>query len=380
MASEEEPAAMSDSRALVVGGTGPTGPFLVDGLLKRGYDVTIFHRGTHEVDEIPPQVHHIHGDPHFPETIEAALDGQTWDVTIATYGRIRHVAAALVGRTGRFLAVGGMALYRGFLNPDVLVPPGLKVPVPEDTPTVDDAAEQAFAAAMHRTELAVFEYHPDATVFRYPYVYGPYQIIPREWSIVKRLLDGRRRLLLPDGGLRLETHGWAGNLAHSVLLALDQPEAAAGRTYNCGDLEQLDLRQVILVLAAALDRDVELIDVPYGFAGPGNLQSSLGTRYHQVMDLFSIRSDLGYTDLLSSREAMARTARWYVEHPPEQGGHTERQLGDPFDYEAEDRLIDLVLDAHDRMAELALSRTGEAAAHPYPHPKEAGMATDHHGR
>ena len=35
--------------ALVVGGTGPTGPFIVNGLRERGYRVTIFHRGTHEI-------------------------------------------------------------------------------------------------------------------------------------------------------------------------------------------------------------------------------------------------------------------------------------------------------------------------------------------
>ena len=39
-------------RALVIGGTGPTGPFVVGGLLERGYDVTILHTGHHEIPEI----------------------------------------------------------------------------------------------------------------------------------------------------------------------------------------------------------------------------------------------------------------------------------------------------------------------------------------
>ena len=42
-------------RTLVIGGTGPTGPFIVNGLLERGHHVTIFHRGTHELDEIPDE-------------------------------------------------------------------------------------------------------------------------------------------------------------------------------------------------------------------------------------------------------------------------------------------------------------------------------------
>src|ERR1700681_33962 len=86
-------------KALIVGGTGPSGPFLANGLIERGYQVTIFHRGTHEIPEIVPEVAHIHGDPHFRETIEAALGDRTFDVVIATYGRIRFVAEALAGKS-----------------------------------------------------------------------------------------------------------------------------------------------------------------------------------------------------------------------------------------------------------------------------------------
>jgi nucleoside-diphosphate-sugar epimerase len=64
--------------ALVVGGTGPSGPFLVNGLRERGFTVAIFHRGTHEIPEIPDDVEHIHGDPHFRETIDVALAGRSF--------------------------------------------------------------------------------------------------------------------------------------------------------------------------------------------------------------------------------------------------------------------------------------------------------------
>ena len=51
-------------------------------------------------------------------------------------------------------------------------------------------------------------------------VYGPRQLVPREWCIVRRILDG---MLLPSccprAGSRSHTFGYAENLAHAVLLA-----------------------------------------------------------------------------------------------------------------------------------------------------------------
>ena len=85
-------------KALVVGGTGPTGPFIIEGLLKRGYRVSIFHRGTHEI-ELPQEVEHLHGDPHFIETLNHTLGARTFDLTIAMYGRLRYVAEVMKERT-----------------------------------------------------------------------------------------------------------------------------------------------------------------------------------------------------------------------------------------------------------------------------------------
>src|ERR1700741_5135186 len=98
-------------RALVIGGTGPTGPHVVSGLLARGHEVTIFHRGTHELPELAG-VEHIHGDPHFRESIDQALGSPAFDTVLAMYGRVRHIAPALSVRCGRFIAIGGVPVYR----------------------------------------------------------------------------------------------------------------------------------------------------------------------------------------------------------------------------------------------------------------------------
>ena len=365
-------------RALVVGGTGPTGPFIVNGLRERGYDVSIFHRGTHEISEIPDDVEHIHGDPHFRETIEDAIAQRTFDLTVATYGRIRHVAEVMAGKTGRFVAVGGFATYRGFVRPQDLFPVGLPIPVREDFPLVADEAEQRFSWLMASTEQAVMEAHPDAAIFRYPYVYGPYQLVPREWSVIRRLLDGRRRLIVPDAGLALVTHGYAANLAHAVLLAVDQPESSAGEVYNCGDDRQLSFAQIVEVIAHTLEREVELVDLP----GPLALRAVplvLGGAHHTLLDLTKIRSQLGYRDVVPPDEALARTTRWYVEHPPAPGGEIEERLGDLFDYAFEDQLMDRFQSMMTELDSLGDHRGG-IRHHPYPHPSQAGLRRDHRNR
>ena len=177
--------------ALVIRGTGPTGHYIVNGLLQRGFEVAILHTGRHEVDEIPPEVEHIHTNPFDDAALSAAIAGRHWDLTIATYGRLRRVAHVLVGHTQRFMSVGGGPAYRGYMNAEALWPPGMAVPTAEDAPKTRNEAEDGKGYRVLKSEEEVFTAHPDATHFRYPYIYGKYQIAPREWPIVKRILDQR---------------------------------------------------------------------------------------------------------------------------------------------------------------------------------------------
>ena len=370
-------------KALVVGGTGPTGPFLVNGLLHRGYAVTMLHRGTHEIPEIPPAVEHLHADPHFRETLDAALAGRSFDLVIATYGRIRFVAEALVGKTPRFIGIGGVASYRGYAVPQANFPTGLKVPTPETAPVVTNEEEARFSYLIALTEEAVMRVHRqghyNATFFRYPYVYGPYQLVPREWCVIRRILDKRPFIILPDGGLALMTHGYAANLAHAVLLAVDQPEASAGQIYNCGDEQVLTLHQWVEVITRTMNYDWETVCLPNAVAYPARPFALHETSAHRVMDLAKIKNELGYKDLIPTEEALARTVQWYLEHPPERGGEIERRLQDPFNYPAEDQLVTIFKESLQRMAAIPFA-IESTRPHPYAHPKAPGQQRDHRDR
>lgn len=331
----------SKPTALVIGGTGPTGPFIVNGLLRRGYQVAILHTGRHEIDEIPPEVEHIHVSPHDPEAFAAAIGTRGWDLCIATYGRLRRIAAIMAGHCGRFISVGGGPIYRGYMNPWLHEPEGLPGPLAEDAPQVSCEEDDAKGWRIRLTEEAVFQHHPQATHFRYPYVYGPYQGAPREWLIVKRVLDGRRQIILPDGGLTLDAYGYAENMAHALLLAVDQPANSLGEVFNAADCHTLSLREVVFHVARALDWEFEVIDMPWALAIPARPLLARPSTTHRQFDLTKLRTRLGYRDVVPPAEAVARTARWLVANPPPPNGPytIDQVMQDPFDYVAEDALI-----------------------------------------
>jgi nucleoside-diphosphate-sugar epimerase len=327
------------TRTLVIGGTGPTGVPIVRGLVERSHAVTILHRGAHETDETPASVVHLHADPYDDAQLHDALGRETFDVVVAMYGRLRRIAEVTRGRAGQFVSVGGVPAYRGWMHPWLHDPPGLPVPVDEHAPAVAAPADDEKGYRVAHTEEAVFTHHPRAAHFRYPYVYGPRQLAPREWLVVRRIRDGRRHIVVADDGLTLHHHGYTENLAHAVLLAVDRPDAAAGLVFNAGDEEVLTVRQVIELIAGALGHELEIVSMPYELAVPARPLLTQPLPTHRVLDLTRVKTVLGYRDVVPARAAIAHTARWLTDHPPAPGGMEETVLTDPFDYEAEDALI-----------------------------------------
>lgn len=357
--------------ALVIGGTGPSGPHLINGLLERGYEVAVLHGGFHEVEFARP-VEHIHTDPHFAETLQDALGDRRFDVVVATYGRIRIIAEVMKGRTGRLLTVSGGGVYAPRRDPR-WGPLGAPPAVPEDSPLQDEPRSTGGMGHLiwvtEQTVLAAHrEGHYKATVFRYPLVYGPHAPADPDWSIVRRVLDGRKQFIIAGGGLVLLRRGFGPNAAHALLLGVDQPEAAAGQVYNVADDMLHSQRQRADLIAKTLGHEWELVDMPHSLARRAS--RLWGNPEHLAFDTTKIRSQLGYRDAVPTVEAIALSARWLAEHPPERGGELETQLADPFDYAAEDELIRVYREGIDRAAQVAFPEI--EAAHMYRHPTQPG--------
>jgi nucleoside-diphosphate-sugar epimerase len=366
--------------ALVIGGTGPSGPHVVDGLVSRGHRVTIFHRGQHERAGLD-HVEHVHGDPHFRDPVDEALGPRSFDVVIAMYGRVKMLAERLAGRCGQFISVGGVPVYRGFFPRQDMVK--LPIPVTEDHLVVDaDSDDPAirFSYRLAEAEAAVFANHPHATVLRFTTIYGPHNARPTEWSVIRRVRDGRRHMILPDGGHQVHTRCSARNAAAFVLAAVDRPDDAAGQVFNCGDPTCWSLREWVELVAELAGGSLELVSMPREIAveAATTLLPLAGTTaMHCIVSTEKSERVLGYRPVVTPLDALEETVAWYgsdYDFDPK----SSPSFLDRFDYRSEDALIDAYHSAGATIMS-AVTQHPQAPVHSMPHPRAPG-ARDHRGR
>lgn len=372
-------------KVLVVGGTGPSGPYVLQGLLDRGHDVTVLHRGVHEPPGLP-EVPHIHADPHFAESLDAAIGRHEFDAVFALYGRLQLLADFFAKRCGRFISVGGRPVCDGYLDPASTVPRGMRLFADEAAPRaqparIRDPKTRAFIEKALAAEDAVMAHHRAgdyrAAHFRYPYVYGPRAVGSLEWSIVKRVLDGRASINLPHAGLVIGSRGAARNVAQCLLLALGS-ERAWGEVFHCGDEIQYSLAQWVELLAAAAGGRLDVVDVPEALRWTVlNFLVFAGTATDlAVFDISKAKQLLGYRDVVSPVDAIAETVAWYRNNPPDESARA--LWTDRFDYALEDRVRGAL---EELRARFEPERPQAQAVHTYAHPKKASTGgADERGR
>jgi nucleoside-diphosphate-sugar epimerase len=217
-------------------------------------------------------------------------------------------------------------------------------------------------------ERAVLDTHAagafSATYLRYPIIYGRRAWVGFERGIVRRLLAGRRRLLLPDGGLSIFTRCADRNAAGFVAGVVDHAEVAAGQVYNCADDGQFSLYQWTQMICAAVGVEAEIISVPLDWARP--VWSMLPTgplgSPHTLVDTTKARRDLGRTNVVRPEDALDALVRHLVDEPAD-GRAIEADVA------AEDVIIDACQRTGRRLAEtLGWGPVDEPFDHPYDHP------------
>ncbi|MFG2290570.1 NAD-dependent epimerase/dehydratase family protein [Streptomyces sp. NPDC048595] len=161
-------------RLLMLGGTEFVGRAVTEAALARGWQVTVFHRGTHA----PPEgVAALHGDRTEAAGL-AALETGEWDAVVDTWSgapaAVRDAARLLAGRARSYVYVSSRSVY------EYPAAYGLG----EDGPLVAGSADATdsddYAVAKRGAELAALDVFGDrALLVRAGLILGPYENIGR---------------------------------------------------------------------------------------------------------------------------------------------------------------------------------------------------------
>ncbi|MFE9770339.1 SDR family oxidoreductase [Streptomyces sp. NPDC005931] len=176
-------------KLLMLGGTEFVGRAVVEAALGRGWDVTLFHRGRHE---LPAGVRTLHGDRTALDGL-AALDEDTgeWDVVVDTWSAapraVRDTARLLRGRAGRYVYVSSCSVYAW------APPAGYTERASLVEGACPDAARTDYARDKRGGELAVldaFGAHRSLLV-RAGLILGPYENVGRlPWWLARTARGG----------------------------------------------------------------------------------------------------------------------------------------------------------------------------------------------
>lgn len=370
----------------MVGGTAATGRLIVRALQDRGYAVTIYNRGRHNGGLDGPPVEFLVGDPHFRESIAVDLGDRRWDVTVATYGRIRFLSEALQGRTGQFIAVSGMPVVRADRG----------MPTSEFDPPVEapdyPVAMESFIPRIIETEERVLALGRagafNATIVRYPYVYGPHSLVPTELHVIRRVWDGRKRWPLIDGGLVFPGYCASANAAALIAAIIDQPQLAASKVFHAADDRQLTQREWIEAIAAIMEYEFEFVSIPASIAPLGTSaipmaggvpfmhsakDISAGRLRHRLAQPARAREELGYVQAVDPADWMRQTVEYWLANPDQLDACARSTLSAlDFDYTAEDALLTWWDSVVRKAPVFGRPVTRD---HPYDHPRPTSDAT-----
>jgi nucleoside-diphosphate-sugar epimerase len=240
---------------------------------------------------------------------------------------------ALAGRVGSLVAISSASVYaddRGRTldeATDLETFPELPVPIPEEQRTVAPG-DETYSTKKRAIELALLDGPLEATILRACALHGPGSGLPRELFFVKRILDGRRAVVLVSNGeSRFHTSSVA-NVAELVRLSAARP---GKRVLNCADPDPPTVREICRAVAPELEQ------VPIAESGyeRRELSNPWAVPRPLVVDMSAAERELGYRPVTTYPEAVRETCAWLVEEVPRRDW-SETYLGRFFDYAAED--------------------------------------------
>jgi nucleoside-diphosphate-sugar epimerase len=342
--------------AMIIGGTGQIGSAVARRLVLDGWSVLVAHRGTHHGDTELAEldVTSIRLDRDDTDTLLARARGHDLVLdTVAYTPEHADQLGRLAGDVGSLVVISTGSVYvganGGYLDvvtgPDDF--PDYPLPVRETDATVQNQEKtySPLKAELERRLLAVDDL--PVSILRPGAIQGPFSPALREWYFIKRVLDGRREIVLSDdGGNRFSTSSTV-NIAELVALCAQHP---ASRVLNAVDRDALSVAEIAGTILRVMDHHAELVTFP----GPP-VEGVGGTPWSVARPLLlsmeTAIQELGYRQPVTYADAVGATIDWAVRevHAAERRQEdwttvfpslVERSRADRwFDYQAEDAYI-----------------------------------------
>lgn len=338
-------------KILVIGGSGFIGPFVVQQLVDKGHDVTVFHRG-HAKPKFPEGVHQLFGDRNRLKAHRQEFDRSAYDAVIDIVLSSERQAVGLLetfrGITGRIVALSSQDVYRAY---GVLL--GIDPGEPEDLPLTEDSALRSYPPyppEHSKTMQSIFSWldedydkvrveralntsvDPPATILRLPMVYGPGDPLHRFRSVLKRIDDGRTSILLDEASADIHSpRGYVEDVAHAIVLAATFSRPLR-RTYNVVQRDTFTEYEWTQQIAKAVGWKGTIHVLPSDRVPP-HLRMPLNYNQDWIVSSARIREELKYREIVSPDEALRRTIEWERANPTETAPLAQ------FDYAAEDAAL-----------------------------------------
>jgi nucleoside-diphosphate-sugar epimerase len=272
-------------------------------------------------------------DRNVPGELEAAVgDGVDLLVDIVAFARAHgEQLNALAGRVGSAVVISSASVYvdeRGLTFDEaksVETFPRYPVPIPETQPTVAPS-DETYSTQKAALEQELLEGPLPVTILRPGAVYGPGAELPRELFFVRRVLDGRRRIVLVSNGESRFNTASVHTIAELIRLAAEQP---AKRVLNAGDPEPPTVSEI----GRAIAPELEQVPIPQTGYERRELSNPWAVPFPLVLDMSAATRELGYRPVTTYAQAVRETAAWLAAEPPDVSGtYMERY----FDYAGED--------------------------------------------
>jgi nucleoside-diphosphate-sugar epimerase len=337
-------------RILLIGGNGFIGRFVVAALKQQGQTLALFRHGA---SPAPAGVEEIRGDRNqlksSAQELKRFAPEVVLDLVISSGPQAEALMNIFRGTARRVVMLSSIDVYRA-----VGISHGTETGPLQDLPLTEESELRRnlhpYPAENVQLMRKVFPWVTDdydkipaertvmndpelpGTVLRLPMVYGPGDPLRRFYPVVKRIADGRRHIILPEGMAAWRSpRGYVQNVAAAIALAATD-DRAAQRIYNVCEEPPFSELEWARKIAGEMSWEGEFVVLP-AERTPRHLLKLGNPAQHWTASSARIRRELGYEEPVAIEEAIRRSIRWEQENPPDVTFLAQ------FDYAAEDAAL-----------------------------------------